>query len=442
MKAQTLKYLASAALLAGLPAGAAAQTGMPAPAHSASLPTASAVAAVYDQWQMKPIWFQGSIPSPAAAQLMKILRRAPFDGLASGPAIAAQVDAAIAQAASGNPAAIAAAERTLSAAWVHYVQTLKRPTRGMIYAYKFMEPQSVRADQILLIAAGVPSLEQHLQQVSNLNPVYAQLRAAAIAEAQATGNMVPDPRLIANLDRARSIPAGGKFALVDVATQRLWMYENGVPVDSMKVIVGTNEQPTPMIASVIHYVTFNPYWNAPDNLVRKAIAPNAISQGQSYLKSRGYEVMSDWTDNATVVPADQVDWKAVAAGRQKIRVRQLPGGRNFMGNFKFSFPNGQDIFLHDTPAKELFAESSRALSNGCVRLEDAERFARWLLGRDPVAPSAEAEMHVQMAQGVPIILTYLTAHPADGKVAYAADVYGWDKSPELAVAAANMVARE
>jgi murein L,D-transpeptidase YcbB/YkuD len=312
----------------------------------------------------------------------------------------------------------------------------------MIYAYKFMEPQGTRADQVLLTAAAAPSLEQHLQAVSNLNPIYAQLRAAAIAQAQASGSLVPDQRLIANLDRARSIPAGGKFVLVDVATQRLFMYENGVPVDSMKVIVGTNEQPTPMIASVMHYVTFNPYWNAPDNLVRKAIAPNAISQGQAYLKSRGYEVMSDWTENATVIPASEIDWKAVAAGRDKIRVRQLPGGRNFMGDLKFPFPNGQDIFLHDTPAKELFAKNSRDLSNGCVRLEDAHRFAKWLLGREPTAASGGPELQVQMAQGVPIVLTYLTAHPTDGDITYASDIYGWDRSPELAVAAANMVARQ
>lgn len=413
-----------------------------APAQAGTLPTASAVASVYDRWQMKPIWFQGSIPSPAAAQLITILRRAPFDGMASGPAVAAQVNQAIAQAASGNQAAIAAAERTLSAAWVHYVQTLKRPTAGMIYAYKFMEPQGTRADQILLTAAGAPSLGQHLQQVSNLNPVYAQIRAAAIAEAEANGNMAPDPKVVLNLDRARSIPAGGKFVLVDSATQRLWMYENGVPVDSMKVIVGTNETPTPMIASVMHYVTLNPYWNAPENLVRKAIAPNAVSKGQSYLKSRGYEVVSDWTDDATVVPAGEIDWKAVAAGREKIRVRQLPGSGNFMGNFKFSFPNGQDIFLHDTPAKELFAEKDRALSNGCVRLEDAERFGRWLNGSDPVAPSSEPEQHLQMAQGVPIILTYLTAQPKDSQLAYVTDVYGWDSSPASALAAATMVARE
>ena len=443
MTAQTFKFLVPAALLAGLPAAAPAQMAMPtASAQAVSLPTASAVASVYDRWQMKPIWFQGSIPSPGAAQLITILRRAQFDGLAAGPVIAAQVDAAVAQAASGNPAAVTAAERTLSAAWVHYVQTLKRPTQGMIYAYKFMEPQGTRADQILLTAAAAPSLAQHLQQVSNLNPVYAQIRAAAIAEAQASGNLAPDPRVIANLDRARSIPTGGKFVLVDTATQRLWMYENGVPVDSMKVIVGTNEQPTPMIASVMHYITLKPYWNAPDNLVRKAIAPNAVSQGQKYLKSRGYEVMSDWTDNATVIPASEIDWKAVAAGRKKIRVRQLPGGGNFMGELKFSFPNGQDIFLHDTPAKELFAKANRALSNGCVRLEDAQRFSRWLYGGVPVAPTSEPEQHVQMAQGVPIVLTYLTAQPGEGKLTYAADVYGWDRSPELAIAAANMVPRQ
>lgn len=442
MKPQTLSLLAFPALLLAPVTAASAQAPAPIPAAHMTLPTASSVAAVYDQWRMNPIWFRGSVPAPGAGQLLSILRRAPFDGLASGPAIAAQAEAAIAQAASGNPATIAAAERTLSAAWVHYVQTLKRPTQGMIYAYKFMEPQGTRADQILLTAAAAPSLEQHLQSVSNLNPTYTQLRTAAIAQAQASGSMVPDQRLIANLDRARSIPAGGKFVLVDVATQRLFMYENGVPVDSMKVIVGTNEQPTPMIASVMHYVTLNPYWNAPDNLIRKAIAPNALSQGQSYLKSRGYEVVSDWTDNPTVVPADEIDWKAVAAGRKKIRVRQLPGGRNFMGELKFSFPNGQDIFLHDTPAKELFAKSSRDLSNGCVRLEDAKRFGRWLLGREPAASSAEPEQHVQMAQGVPIVLTYLTAHPNDGQISYTADIYGWDRSPALAVAAANMVPRE
>ncbi len=183
---------------------------------------------------------------------------------------------------------------------------------------------------------------------------------------------------------------------------------------------------TPLIASIMYYVTLNPYWNAPDHLVRKAIAPNVLSQGKGYLSSRGYEVMQDWSSGSATVPADQVDWKAVAAGKVQIRVRQKPGQENFMGDLKFPFPNAEGIFLHDTPSKSLFAKSSRDLSNGCVRLEDARRFGRWLLGREPTAPGTEAETQVQLPSGVPIYLTYLTAQPEGGKLNFIADIYGWD----------------
>ena len=98
-----------------------------------------------------------------------------------------------------------------------------------------------------------------------------------------------------------------------------------------------------------------------------------------------------------------------------------------MGLLKFTFPNSQDIYLHDTPAKNKFDEADRADSNGCVRVEDAQRFARWLLGREPVAPGTDPEIPVQMPAGVPIYLTYITAQPTDGQIAWTKDVYGWDK---------------
>jgi murein L,D-transpeptidase YcbB/YkuD len=97
-----------------------------------------------------------------------------------------------------------------------------------------------------------------------------------------------------------------------------------------------------------------------------------------------------------------------------------------MGKMKFRFPSGEDIYLHDTPNKALFAKSQRTLSNGCVRLEDAARLGRWLLGREPIAPSADAEIRQQLPQGVPVYLTYLTAQPNTGGVTYLSDVYGWD----------------
>ena len=420
MKLRFLVLGASATtLLTGWPALAQASS------SAAPVSAASAVASFYDTWHAQPIWFRNGADNAAVQQLVSILQRAPFDDFAAGPQWAAQVQAAVAQARSGNAADVAAAERTLSTAWVQYVQALRKPTAGMTYVYPVLMPQGTRADQILLTAAAAPSLEAHLVATANVNSIYGQMRDAAWAEAQGSGKLTPDPRLVANLDRLRSIPAGGKFVVVDSGTQLLKMYENGRPVDSMKIVVGKTEYPTPMIASVMYYIVYNPYWNAPDHLVRK-IAQNYLTMGDKYLRSRGYQVMADWTAASAVVPNDQVNWKAVAAGKEQIRIRQKPQDDNSMGDLKFPFPNKLDIFLHDTPHKEYFARANRNLSNGCVRLEDARRFGRWLLGTEPTPPGTDAEIQVQLPRGVPIYLTYTTAQVRDGKIAYFADPYRLD----------------
>ena len=427
--------LCASSLLAAVPSSAQVVAPILAGNSGGTVPAAAAVSAFYNTWKSQPIWFRGPQSSAAAAQLVTILKRAPFDGFAAGPQLAQQVQAAVAQASSGTPEAVAAADQVLSAAWVQYVQAIKRPTPGMDYIYAFLKPQGTRADQILMTAAAAPNLQQHLTLVSNINPIYAGLRDAAWAEAQASGATSPEPRILLNLDRARSIPSTGKYAVVDVGSQRLLMFENGQLVDSMKTIVGTSEFPTPIIASAIYYVTLNPYWDSPDHLVKRAIAPNVLRQGMGYLKARGYEVMADWSENSAVIPSDQVDWKAVAAGKKQIRVRQKPGPDNFMATMKIPFPNHNNIFLHDTPTKSLFAKAQRDLSNGCIRLEDAPRFARWLMGGyDPVASSSAPELHIQLKQPMPIYVTYLTAHPKDGKVTYTADFYGWDKTAASQVA--------
>jgi murein L,D-transpeptidase YcbB/YkuD len=97
-----------------------------------------------------------------------------------------------------------------------------------------------------------------------------------------------------------------------------------------------------------------------------------------------------------------------------------------MGKMKFNFANPEGIYLHDTPTKVYFTHNNRALSNGCIRLEDAKRLGRWLMGREPVPPTAAAEQHVQLPQGVPVYVTYLTAQPHIGEQALVRDVYGWD----------------
>ena len=416
---KTIWNSAAIAAMMLVPVSANAAAGSPV-AVAASQGMAGAIENFYRARGNAPLWFEGGRESAAAVALVGHLRGATIDGLSSGPLIADQVEHAIARARSGDPRAIADAERMMSSALVVYVQTLRAPTPGMIYGDPGMPASAPQASIILRDAAKAQSLGAYLASVSQVNPTYAALKSAALASGETS------PVIRANLERARAIPATGRFVLVDAAAARLWMYEDGRAVDSMKVIVGKPQFATPMIASVIHYATVNPYWHVPDHLVRDTVAAGVVKQGLGYLKARGYEVVSEYSDNAAVLPPSSVDWKAVAAGQATAKVRQLPGPMNSMGQVKFSFANGEGIYLHDTPDKALFAKEQRTLSNGCVRLEDAARLSRWLMGREPGAISSQPEQYVRLPQSVPIYITYLTATPAGGSLAFVDDVYGRD----------------
>jgi murein L,D-transpeptidase YcbB/YkuD len=200
------------------------------------------------------------------------------------------------------------------------------------------------------------------------------------------------------------------------------MVEDGRIADSMKVIVGKADPSTqtPMLASTIYYATLNPYWHVSSDMVRSLIARNVLGQGLGYLRLHGYQVLAPDGSGEVLDPAS-VNWRAVADGRESVQVRQLPGPANSMGRIKIGFPNPADIYLHDTPNKELFAQEDRTLSHGCIRLQDAERLGRWLLGRDPQAASRDPEQNVLLPTPVPIYVTYLTAHVDGGQLAFVDD---------------------
>ena len=414
------------------------------PYLSANLPTSAEVRAFYGARNYS-IWFKGNAADPAAAEMVQILQRSPLDGVSNGAQYAAQVQAALQQAtATGSPEAIAYAEHSLSEALALYAQIMDRPVQGMTYGYAYMRPTPPSAAETLTIAAGVPSLAAYLQTIANPNTVYTSIRDAAWRQMQASGSTVPDPRVLANLDRARGMPAKGRFVMVNSATQMLYMYQDGQPVGSMKVVLGDNgtylknraDTRTPLITSMMFYVIHNPYWNSSDTLTRLNIAPRYAAEGDKYLKSRGFRVMSDWTKNATEIPASQVDWKGVRAGKVSIRIRQDPGPQNFMGELKFPFANPQDIYLHDTDPgdRNLFDLAQRTRSNGCIRLDNAHGLATWLLGHQPDESIKQAEYPEQLARGVPIYVTYLTAIPQDGQLTWVKDVYNLDPDSSTKVA--------
>jgi murein L,D-transpeptidase YcbB/YkuD len=293
----------------------------------------------------------------------------------------------------------------------------------MIYEHEVMRPVLLNGYTILEQAAGAPSLRNYVANFEWMHPLYAPMRRAL-----ATGSFGPGERaaLTANLERVRGIPRprGPRHVIVDAASARLWMYEGDRVVDSMKVVVGTAETPTPILAGYIRTAVFNPYWNVPPELLRRTIAPRARSMGLAYLKRGGYQIVSSWEPDAEVVDPAGIDWRSVESGETEVIVRQLPRATNAMGKMKFELPNPQGIYLHDTPDLHLMEKDARQFSNGCIRLEDAERFGTWLMGGPlPSVPHAP-EQRLDLAEPVPIYITYLTVHLEGGQLALGADPYG------------------
>nr|WP_295373439.1 L,D-transpeptidase family protein [uncultured Sphingosinicella sp.] len=232
-----------------------------------------------------------------------------------------------------------------------------------------------------------------------------------------------------NLERARRLPGTaekGRYVLVDVGAARIYLFENGRVQDTMKAIVGKPGSATPMMAALIRYASINPYWNVPPDLAKTLVAPRVLADGLGHLKAERYEVLSDWTTDATVVDPSTIDWKAVADGTTEIRVRQLPGRGNSMGAIKFMLPNEFGIYLHDSPDKSLFNNEERWISNGCVRVEDARKLATWLFGDMPKAANPDREEDVGLAGPVPVYMSYLTAGATSEGIVFRKDRYDRD----------------
>ena len=377
------------------------------------------VDAFYAARYQAPIWLKDESTRLGATAFAAALRESILKDLPDAGVFAARVEAAI----------TANDDKTISVAWVRYVHALNQPVEGMNYGDPALAPKTQPAAAILAKAALAPSLADYVRQTAAINPFYAALRQAAVAQ-----GATADPHVQKTLERLRIVPSAGRAILVDVANAQLMLLEDGKVVDTMKVIVGKPEHPTPLLVGTIHYVTFNPYWHIPQDVARKSVAKLVLKRGVSYLKAARYETVGDFDKNENPIDPTSVDWKAVEAGTVQVHIRQLSGPNNMMGAMKFGFVNDYGIFLHDTPRKKLFDKTKRNLSLGCVRVERPERLAEWLLGRDPVAPNADVEQHVQIDKGVPIYLTYLTARPDGDKIAYADDVYGWDKQGVVPVA--------
>lgn len=404
-------------------------SGAPASAKSVAARSGSGeIAAFYRSRDDAPLWLSPS-SGAAAQQLISLLETAQADHLNPRQYNVRALSRAVDEARSGAPGAVQRADMMLSQAFVAYARDQKHDPGGIIYVDPQLKPTPPSAAELLGAAARAPSISDYVTNMGWMNPIYAKLRAAIASRIYRTDE---ERRLLElNLERARALPSGGeRYVIVNPPAARLYMYENGQVVDSMRVVAGRPDPvaQTPMMNAFIRYVALNPYWNSPPDLTSKLLAPRVIKGGRAYLNQHGYEVLSDWSDHPHVIDAMSIDWHAVAEGKS-IRMRQKPGPANSMGRMKFMFPNSQGIWLHDTPEKEKIDDAARLQSNGCVRLEDAPRLERWLFnGRPPSWKTARPEQKVDLPNLVPLYITYLTAVPSGTSIVYFDDFYGKDRA--------------
>ena len=409
------------------------------------------IAAFYEDRDWRPLWLKGRAVRPEARALIALMGGAAADGLDPDLHDPGALARTVAGSASRDPAELARAEVALSVALASYVRGLREapePAR-MVFTDPTLEPPPTEPSQVLTEAVRAPDLAAHLASLRTMNPAYAQLRTA-LAELRAGRLPVPDGQfaryerlLLANMARARQIPAapGRRFVIVDAAAQQLMLYEDGHLRETMEVVVGKPRYATPMMAGVIRYAVYNPYWNVPVDLVRDDYAKRVLRGGVSTLAAERLEVLSDWSAKARPVDPAAVDWAAVAAGRKLLRVRQRPGGDNMMGQVKLMLPNELGIYLHDTPHRWAFATDQRTFSSGCVRLERAMPLARRLL--DSAAPSVlppGPEHRIDLPEPVPVFITYFTAWPTPAGLQVRPDPYRRD-GPLLAALEADKTRR-
>lgn len=226
-----------------------------------------------------------------------------------------------------------------------------------------------------------------------------------------------------------------RYIMVNIPDYKFHLVENGQEVLNMKAIVGKPDWPTPLVTSRVTRVVFNPFWNVPTNIANRDIIPKAIDDPY-YLDDMHIKVYVDHGNGNEQVDQNHINWSRVEDSDNNPYIfRQDPGDDNSLGLVKFEFVNPYDVYLHDTPAKSLFDEDTRALSHGCIRLERPFDLVSYLMKDDidwnsdrlQTILESHKTTYVRVQQPIPIFITYLTVWADEnGVVNYRNDVYNRD----------------
>ncbi|QKF82315.1 L,D-transpeptidase family protein [Halarcobacter ebronensis] len=305
-----------------------------------------------------------------------------------------------------------------------------------------------------------------LLPIKNSNELYDKELLEAIKKFQKNHGLIPDgiigkntlnalnmpieekiKKMRINLERMRWLPRnlGDKYILVNIPDFTMKMYSNKEKILDMPIIVGGSKHPTPIFSHRMSQIVLNPYWRIPQGIVKDEIIPNLI-KNPNYLEEEDIKIHENWDHDSIEYDTKEFDWNIFLnnnlIGNEEsapMRFIQIPGDKNPLGKMKFLFPNQYSVYLHDTPFKNLFENSNRALSHGCIRLSNPKDLLKTILSQNSKISYEEADeilknrdrVEFELDKKIPVHIVYLTSWiDEEGELQFRNDVYGYDKMQE------------
>jgi L,D-transpeptidase YcbB len=244
-----------------------------------------------------------------------------------------------------------------------------------------------------------------------------------------------------NLERMRWLPRnlGEKYLLVNIPDYRLKLYENDEVKLNMAVIVGDSKFPTPIFSDKMSYVVLNPNWNIPDSIAKNELIPKLLKD-PNYLADKGIDIYAGWNGGTEKIDSKDVLDGAILQDEEYLRsfrFSQNSNKDNPLGKMKFMFPNKHAVYIHDTPAKYLFANARRAFSHGCIRLSKPQDLLTTIANEDPnldinkaneILANETSEKSIGLNKKIPIHIVYITSWvDENGVLQFREDIYNFDK---------------
>lgn len=286
-------------------------------------------------------------------------------------------------------------------------------------------------DVLTILARTEKAVGAQLRSYHPRHPQFEALRRQLIAARGGQGRSGLIPTILINMERWRWEPRefGDFHVWVNIPEFMVRVRKNGQTVHEERVVAGKLDHQTPVLSRHIEYIEFNPYWNVPPSIMTQEILP-MLRRDPDTLSKHQLEVY--WQGRR--MDSQAMDWTRVDPG--KISMKQPPGQGNVLGSVKFGFPNRHDVYMHDTPTKQLFNNTVRAESHGCMRVRNPLKLAEVLLavqgqgwngGRIQRVIEDGDNQTVHLNRRIPIHLTYFTAWvDQNGRLATFRDVYGHD----------------